>query len=172
MNKEFNMAQAMKIQNKIYDIRRAIRHYDTPDAPQWQQDEVGKLKEGLEAYTAERDAKLAKLQTELDEVQKRSRVRTITTIGIINALVSIEDKLDIPRKSMEGIRVRIDYNEQDFPKAYKYTPESTWFSAEFRKGSWRITNIWRDVTAGSGKGRNVSLTDEAKAKILAQYVCF
>lgn len=89
------------------------------------------------------DGVLTRLDKALDESQKRSRERTIGYIDILSALYDIEQTLHIPKRALEGVSVDVDPNAQAFPSAYRYTPYSTHFRAEFRGGCWRITSIER-----------------------------
>lgn len=108
-----------------------------------------------------------KLSAALDEVQKFSRVRTITVEDIRDTLADVEKRLNITKKALEGAQVRADINAQNFPSAYKYTPESTVFRAVFRGGKWRIAAIARERTDRAGHGIRIALSDEGKRAALA-----
>lgn len=105
----------------------------------------------------------------LDEVQRRCSARIITARNICWALARIGGKLDITKKAMDGVTVAVDLNAQNFPGKYKGTPYSTIFEARYKSGSWRITDIYRAETRAQSKGCTVSLTEEAKAAILANF---
>lgn len=105
----------------------------------------------------------------LDEVQKRCSARTVTPEVIVEILARLEDKLAITKKAMEGLVVRVDPCAQDFPGAYKYTPESTQFSARYSNGSWRVTELERAATRRQNQRIVVEHTEVSKAAILARY---
>ena len=108
-----------------------------------------------------------KLKAELDRVQKRARVRTIKVRDVLYSLARLEKGLDVPKRCLEGLKVRIDCNAQDYAKAYNGIPYSTQFEAEYRNG-WKITAIERCEARRNGKGHRVeiiAISDEAKEKI-------
>lgn len=111
-------------------------------------------------------ASAEKLTAAIKAAEGRATARCITPAMISNALEAVEKRLGIMKKRMEGVKVEIDCNAQDFPKAYKYTPESTFFEATYRGGSWRITDIYRYRTRRASAGYSVTLTDTAKAAII------
>lgn len=107
------------------------------------------------------------LQEAIKEAEGRATARKISYHDIFTRIEAVEGKLKITKKAMNGIKICCDPNAQDFPKAYKYTPESTHFVAEYKNGSWRITNIFRDVC---GKHDiKIELTEEAEKAILENY---
>ena len=107
-----------------------------------------------------------KLNLAIIEAEKRCTVRCIGVYDICKTLIEIEQRLNITKKSMEGVRIFVDYHAQNFPNAYKYRPESTVFEAVYRKGSWRITDIRRGGTKRSGHGIKITLTEEAQKAVL------
>lgn len=115
------------------------------------------------------EAASAALGAVLDEVQKRAKVRTISAGDIVSALYVIEKLLNISKKSMDGVSVTVDLNAQKFPSAYKYTPESTIFTAEYKRGQWRITDICRDTTKAPSNKAVVVHTDASRAAILERF---
>lgn len=100
----------------------------------------------------------------IKQAQGRAQTRTITAGDIYDELMSYELRLHIPKKYMAGIRVTIDHNAQKFPNAYKYTPESTYFTAEHNGKEWIVTDIGRGVCKAT-KG-SAFLPDEAKKAII------
>lgn len=108
----------------------------------------------------------AALSEAIDAEQKRCTSRKIEAKDVCKALAAVEEKLNLPKRLLNGVSVTIDCNAQDFPKAYKYTPESTIFQAAFKSGSWKVTDIFRGKTKELYKGTHVELTDEAKAAII------
>ena len=113
-----------------------------------------------------------KLQNLLDCLQKRMTSRTITAKDILEATEDIERRLDIPKARMTGITAVVDMNAQDFPRAYKYTPQSTLFALTKTETGWAVTDIWRDECHRSNRGFTLSLTDEAKKAIIDRISIF
>lgn len=81
----------------------------------------------------------------IKEAEGRATERTIDAAVIIRTLNEVTDTLGISKKAMEGVWVDCNPHAQTFPRAYKYTPMSTQFSAVYKAGSWRLTNIRRDA---------------------------
>lgn len=102
----------------------------------------------------------------LEAVQSRATARTITPADMANALDAVEKRLGISKKALEGCRVDVDVNAQTFPRAYKYTAESTQFSAVYMRGGWRVTYIGRDKCKSPSRRYVVDITDTAKAAII------
>lgn len=110
---------------------------------------------------------MQKINEELDIIQAKSRVRTITAKDVKEWLEHVERTLSITKKALDGVKVIIDPNAQEFPSAYKYTPESTQFTATFKNGSWRIENIER---ARCGKIHcRIIHTEESRAAIIERF---
>ena len=104
------------------------------------------------------------ITAEIEAAEGRAYERTLTAREIIDSLTRLERRLNIPRKYMVGIKVKIDVNAQKFPSAYKYTPMSTVFFAEYRKSGWFLTSVQRR-SCGS-KEYQITLTPEAENAIL------
>lgn len=109
------------------------------------------------------------LGAELDAVQARAKVRTVTPCEIVEALHDLQKHLDIPKKALEGVKVHFDLNAQAFPSAYKYTPESTHVSAEFKGGSWRVYDISREECRRPSFKFTVTHTDASRAALLQRF---
>ena len=163
--KVINMKNAMKAY-KNYDeattrrfaIKRSNPHPDRLDEAD---------KAVTEAWREFTEATAA-LTEAIEEAQKRCTARTIDAFIVCRNLEEVERRLDLPKRALEGISVTVDPNAQDFPKAYKYTPESTVFSAVYKSGSWKITDVTREKTAKLFQGTRVTLTEEAKAEVIAR----
>ena len=112
------------------------------------------------------------IQTIIDDVQKRSRERTITAESIRAAIRQIEHKLAIPKSHMEGIIAVVDLNAQDFPRAYKYRAESTQFKIIKGKSAWYLVDVYRDYTRRPAQKYVLSLTDVAKESIISAHTSF
>ena len=112
-----------------------------------------------------------KLEAELDNVQSRCKVRCLTVEAIESILESVSEKLSIPKKAMNG--VKLDYTgAEKFPSAYKHTPESTHFIAEHNGRYWVVIEIGRYICPNRINNASVILTDEAKAAILEKFNLF
>lgn len=107
----------------------------------------------------------------LNEVQKRSRVRCVTPQEIIDTCNNVFRELNITKKALEGCMFTADLNAQDFPSAYKYTPESTLFTAVYKRGSWYLSSVRRDTTRRASQKVKMMLTDSAKTALLSKYEC-
>ena len=84
----------------------------------------------------------------------------------------IEYRLGISKKSMEGIEAVVDIHAQDFPHAYKYTPDSTWIKVGYSAGCWQFLGAARIRTASAGHGYSLLLTPAAEAEILRHHKIF
>lgn len=111
--------------------------------------------------TAGREA----IKAKLDEVQKRTRVRTATIYTIESVLERVELHLGIPKCKLDGVTVQFT-GAQKFPNAYTYTPESTHFSAVHNGKYWTITEIKRDTCPNNNRAIIIGLTDQAKQAVL------
>lgn len=113
-------------------------------------------------------AKQLQLQAVLDAVQKRSNARTLTADRIIGILVAVEQELSIPKKYMRGIRVCYT-GAQHFPSAYRGTPESTHFVAEYSGTAWRVTAVYRSLCPNRRDSVELQLPEAAQQAILAAH---
>lgn len=93
----------------------------------------------------------------------RVSVRKIDVKDIVDDLIEINEYFGITKKSMKGTTVLVDHNAQTFPTAYKGTPESTHFRAEFTT-NWFITSVIRERCIP--KKFHVKLSETAKEEYL------
>ena len=93
----------------------------------------------------------------------RVSVRKIDVKDIIDDLIEINEYFGITKKSMKGTTVLVDHNAQTFPTAYKGTPESTHFRAEFTT-NWFVTSIRRERCIP--KKFHIKLSETAKEEYL------
>ena len=121
------------------------------------QDQLAEIRE---QFAAESET-LAKAITEAEG--PRVSARKIDVKDIIDDLIAINDYLGITQKAMKGTTVHVDHNALTFPNAYKGTPESTQFRAEFTS-AWFITNISRDTC--TRRKYNLQLSETAKEAYL------
>lgn len=110
-----------------------------------------------------------KLAAAIKEAEGRATARTITADNITEALQHVGTRLGISKAAMDGITVTIDCNANDFPSSYKYTPQSTIFSAAYKRGSWRVTDIYRGKTHRFNNACFVQMTDACRNAILDRF---
>ncbi len=125
---------------------------------------------GIEELAKSRN--IIKLNSELRTVQKGARVRTITAEKMLSALACLERNLGVPRRCLNGMKVRIDCNAQDYAKAYNGIPYSTQFDAEYHNG-WKITSIERCEAKRNGRKHKydiLAISNEARAKIVENVI--
>ena len=142
-----------------------------PDTPQWLVDEKKKSVAYIDTKMTElHENKTWKdLGKAISAAQGRSYERTIDVEDILNTLDKYTQSLNISKKAMEGITATFDRHAQAFPNAYKWTPQSTQFTATFHAGSWRITDIFRDTCTKHDR-HLVTLPPEAKTAILQRFM--
>lgn len=107
------------------------------------------------------------LESAIKAAEGKASVRKISCDDIFDAVDEVEERLSISKKAMDGVIIYFDCNAQDFPNAYKYVPESTHFAAVYKNGSWRVTDIRRDVC--NKKRICIVLTDTAKEAIIKNH---
>ena len=112
-----------------------------------------------------------KLNQAINEVQGKATARTIDADSVEYRVKQIEEKLStvLHKKDWVGIKAQIDHNGQDFPNAYKYTPNSTVVYLKRTGSGWFVTQIGRCVT--SSANRQIVLTfPEGTAEKMADFV--
>lgn len=112
-----------------------------------------------------------KLNTELEIVQKRSRVRTISGSEVVEILSDVTQKLQIPKSRMKNIEVFYSGAEH-FPSSYKYIPESTHFKAVHNGRYWVVTNISRRPCPNRLNNIRLIMPDDARKAILKNHTDF
>lgn len=91
-----------------------------------------------------KDVNKEKINNIIKEAEGKASARTIDYDYIVRAIKEIEDKFWlIHKKDMEGMIVCIDMHAQQYPKAYKHTPESTQFKMIRLKSGWKLLNVGR-----------------------------
>lgn len=112
-----------------------------------------------------------KIEKALDEVQGRCNARLITYEDILSELKAVDEQFSkvCTKKGLENTSVSIDVNGQNFPNAYKYSAESTQFSAIYLKGKWRLVYLGRDYCKSYAQRWNIHLSETAKQSILESY---
>lgn len=148
-----------------FTVNTKILYGGSCSNPEYRKMEIAAAKQILNDTTG-------KLSDAIKAAEGRAKERTADAVGILSAIGEIEKRLNITKKSLDGVKITVDINAQDFPRAYKYTPNSTIFEAVFRGGKWRITDIYRSRTHAAGRGTVVQLTEAAKAAIIANFAQF
>ena len=83
---------------------------------------------------------------------------------------SVDGLCGVPTSRMNGVRVISDCNAQNFPNAYKYTPESTIINIEFSATKCYLTNAERSRTQPESKFLEADEMPEAlKDALLDKY---
>lgn len=134
--------------------------------------EVNDYRKGISIEELSKRRNYHKLENELKIVQKGARVRIITAGKILHYLAYLEKSLHVPRRCLDGLRVRIDCNAQDYANAYNGTPYSTQFEAEYHNG-WKITAIERCEAKRNGRKYRydiLAISNEAREKIVENVI--
>lgn len=107
----------------------------------------------------------APVTSALDAVQARCTARTITAQDIVRVIKEIEDRLDMisTKKDAIGTIADVDINAQDFPNAYKYTPESTLITLERKSSGWVLKYVERNRCKSRSNHIILTLTEATKA---------
>lgn len=85
-----------------------------------------------------------KINNAIKEAEGKASARTIDYDYVVRAIKEIEDKFWlIHKKDMEGMVVWVDIHAQQYPKAYKYTPDSTQFKVVKAKSGWKLLSVGR-----------------------------
>ena len=169
--KEINLKEAVYLYRQHEKAANDVRHYLrlAQKSSSWEGDLRKSEKQEIESKTLLEEEVACVISPILDEVQKRCKARTICAEDIVKALCFVEDELRISKKSMDGISVEIDLNAQPFPNAYKGIPDSTQFSARFKNGYWRVTDIRRAECRAPGRAYVINHTDESKAALIERF---
>lgn len=152
--KEVNLKNAMKA---YADMKLAVRLKAKED----------EIAEKWDAFHAEE----VKIESVINAEQGKAKERRITVEGILMSLLYVEETLDISKRSMDGIEVRVNYNARRFPSAYKYMPMATIFTAKFKRDHWVLTKVWR----GNCNERDsyvVTHTKESREAIMNRFTRF
>lgn len=113
-----------------------------------------------------------RIEEAIRKVEGRATARTIDFEIILKSIEKIEDHLGIAKKDMTGCEATVDFYADDFPQAYKWTPESTQFHIKKTASGWNLISVYR-AKCGRYKERYfVSLTEEAKKAVLEKAARF
>ena len=168
MNKPINLKKASALADEIRRLTEEIDFYAGLPDPSRSADRIAELKETVAAVKHDLEPLLAPIDAVIAEAQGKARERTISAISVILALSQVERTLDIPRSRLDGIRVDADLNAQAFPRAYKYPAMSTAFTAKYRNGSWRLTDVERRYCRRSPKIA-ITHTEQSKEALIDRF---
>lgn len=110
-----------------------------------------------------------KIQTVLDDVQKRARVRLVYYEDIINACNYIKRNFNITKKALSGCIFSVDIHASTFSRKYKGTPETTIFQLKVENSKWYLIDCMRSE-CGPTRIKTIVLSDTARDAILKQYM--
>lgn len=120
-----------------------------------------------------KDSNRDHIQKEIDIVQKRTKVRTISAADVLHAADYIYKYFGISKNAMIGIRVTVNAHAQKFAKAYKYNPESTLFDVLFKNGYTVLADVYRGTCTNTEYTIGYAdLPAVAKEAILRKYERF
>lgn len=134
--------------------------------------DLEKARADVKSIREEYEATLLPITEAIKAAEGRATARLLSADALISTLADITEKLNISKKAMEGIRVEVDVNARTFPNAYRYTPESTQFSAEYKAGSWRINSIMRASVMSPSRAVVIYHTEASKAALLERFTAF
>lgn len=115
-----------------------------------------------------KESNLDRIAAEIKEAEGRATARTITAREILTAAESVTRHLNIPKKAMVGVAASVDLCAQDFPRAYKYTPESTHFCMVYTPSGWALVGVGRSNTRSKNHAVEFKFTDAAREAIIAR----
>ena len=98
----------------------------------------------------------------------KAKARTITAADVMNAVNAFGEIIPYRAKAhFVGSYVIVNANAQEYPNAYKYQPDGTFFRVELKKSGFYLSSVWRDSCAKDGKdGHEYRFTPEAEQAIL------
>lgn len=119
-----------------------------------------------------KESNKTKINDIIKAAEGRATARTIDYWSIVRMIETLEKSLGIAKKHMIGIVADIDINAQDFPNAYKYTPQSTHFTIIRKTSGWDLQTVYRDTTRRYNHRFHVTLTEDAKKAIVESKTAF
>lgn len=103
----------------------------------------------------------------------KASARTMFSHLLARQVRELEEGLSIPKKAMDGMRVRIisEFGFRRAPKSWKYPAIATAAYLTNRKGAWQIDEIRRIDTRGiDRKVTVIHLPDAARDKIVENFL--
>lgn len=116
-----------------------------------------------------KEENMEKIKNTIKEVEGRASARLVDYKNIKEAIEEIENSIPVAKKYMVGVKVHLDVNAQEFPKAYRYIPESTHVVIERAKSGWKLIDVHRGTCGGAHDTYDITLTDNCKKEILRYY---
>lgn len=110
---------------------------------------------------------LSRIEKVLDEVQEKSRVRTISAEQVLQACEELKKAYSIPWITLKGSAFTIDLNAQKFSGRYRGHPYSTVFTIKAMNGYFSLIEVSRWHCMESAI--NCHLSDSAKEAIYNIY---
>lgn len=116
-----------------------------------------------------------KIEKILNEAQGKARTRLVDYSDIERTIKRetnlLMNKYIVPKKALKGLRVRYMPDADSFPKAYKYTPEATYFIVEYgSNGKAALVGCGRDSADRAKEYRKViSVPEKLKIAIIESY---
>lgn len=112
-----------------------------------------------------------KIDAIINEVEGKATSRRISSASVFDIVEELNKRLLalVCKKNLKGTKAQVDFNAQDFAKAYraKGTPRSTWVELEYNGKEWVLTDVKRDSTASSASAFRITYTEKAKQDIVA-----
>lgn len=102
----------------------------------------------------------------INDAEKRARTRCISPHDVIKALLKLHEK-GMHGTPFAGVSVSLNPKAQEFPHAYRGTPESTWVCAVYDGTAWKITEICRAICTRSPYG--ITWTERAKQAVIDNF---
>jgi hypothetical protein len=112
------------------------------------------------------------LKNAIEANEGKAFTRCLSTQNIFDSLKAVERHLSISKKGMRGIKIEVDFHARAFPRAYKYSADSTHFRAEHNGICWYITLVYRGTCLRPTNRYKITLTEEAKKLIIANHERF
>ena len=116
-----------------------------------------------------------KIEKWIGDIQKKCSERLMDFKKLENCIKEIDKKFQmLTKKEKEGLCFWVDYHATKYPRAYKYSPQSTQVLVVFKNGNWRLSDVSR-YTQSKSNDKQYSchnITDLAQDKIMKQFKDF
>ena len=89
---------------------------------------------------------LDKVKEALTKANGRAKERLAYPSDVVVAVLMVErhlEKIGIPKNLWKGLMVEVDLRAQKFPRAYKWSADSTQFAIERRASGWFLVWTYR-----------------------------
>ena len=113
------------------------------------------------------------IENMITQAEGKATARCLTFKDLTFRIAQLETALGIAKKDMEGLKYDLDDNAQNFPRAYKYKPDSTHAVIERTAGKWRLVKVYR-YTCRSEKHtfECLEMPETVQTAILVSKRCF